>query len=1033
MVPLAGLPLLGAILASAQEADISLVPVQTIANFQAGQGGWQLGTLAVGNLDSDPTLEIVVPYRNSEGTWFVDAFKLDGTRLPGFPYAPASGEMNVSPTLVDLDGDGRVEILIIQGNQVVALRSNGTVLWAARVNAANYFPDGGYHVLTNGFWWSEGPVFRNRLPDTAVFSSPVSPPIVADVNGDGTRKVVTAWKIDPDPTGSAQDYNPEIFKMWGYVHWGLTGETWSGGVVFLNAATGARNFTYHLHQLVEAGLALGQADNDAALETYVLNDSDSVVCFDKTRPHGLWGKGMLHKQFGKNQRLMTGSYLLGIDVHTADIDGDGRDEVLVAGTQQGTLWMPNETILDDDGAILWRKWLPQAAITNNHGWMNSATMFAANPDHDNRIDVFSFNHGHEIAFRYWHGSELIDHPGWPKNFAPEVPSPPVVGDVDGDGEEDIVIGTYDPAKNFSTGKLFIFSLAGAQKVALSVPGGLKHIPALVDADGDGGLDVVYRSLLGQVYVQNFGARTTNLVSWATHRGNFARDGNRGHALLAAGTPIVTSKTSGYRRTSFSWSTSQPAKAVRVYRAELGRGPFEHVATVSTSSYTEHGLDAGWLYFYELEAVYETNVVRSAPFIVLSSVNSNLLSNAGFEENDNSHWDKWFGEIEPTEMGRSTNAFQGRRSMEVILRNTGSGGSISQYNQYGVPDAFIPVAPGTLYSFGGWFKSGGISQRSEHWLEWSSTKTAANTNERPTLPWPDYFTPHFAVGTGVSQWVYANRVFTMPAGFPNIELHHRYTVAAPASGSVLIDNLFLRPLPTNWTRYIALGSTWRFRVDSPPANWMARSFNDASWPIGVAKFGAGSGPRNIITPLEPGKTSYYFRKQFAVGAGQPEELLLSAMCTDAYGGVSYLPRIFLNGTEVVTTGMDIVSGQGNEVRHFDLHPFVHLIEPGTNTIAVQLRNATTVGWDDVAFDLSLRAVVSSTRPPRISLTNAALDRVWLEVDTPAGTIWQVRSADRLGQGFSRIVGVFTNQSGGPMGISDSGKNAAPARFYQLAPF
>src|ERR1700722_2526991 len=71
-----------------------------VSSFQAGDGGWQLGTLAVGNLDGDSQLEIVVPYRNSSGQWLLDAFKANGTRMPGFPYV-GNGEINVSPTLYD--------------------------------------------------------------------------------------------------------------------------------------------------------------------------------------------------------------------------------------------------------------------------------------------------------------------------------------------------------------------------------------------------------------------------------------------------------------------------------------------------------------------------------------------------------------------------------------------------------------------------------------------------------------------------------------------------------------------------------------------------------------------------------------------------------------------------------------------------------------------------------------------------------------------------------------------------------------------
>src|SRR5262245_26165798 len=90
---------------------LSAMPLSAAeVSFQAGDGGWHLGTLAVGNLDADAQLEIVVPYRNTSGQWFLDAFNPNGTRLPGFPFV-GNAEINVSPTLYDLDADGRDEII----------------------------------------------------------------------------------------------------------------------------------------------------------------------------------------------------------------------------------------------------------------------------------------------------------------------------------------------------------------------------------------------------------------------------------------------------------------------------------------------------------------------------------------------------------------------------------------------------------------------------------------------------------------------------------------------------------------------------------------------------------------------------------------------------------------------------------------------------------------------------------------------------------------------------------------------------------
>ena len=127
-----------------------------LSSFQTGSGGWHLGTLAVGNLDADAQKEIVVPYRDNSGNWFLDAFKFNGTRLTGFPYASGSEEINVSPTLYDLDGDGRDEIIFTRGASVIALRGNGSVVWSNRVTRLNYIPNSGYMTVTNGFYWSNG-------------------------------------------------------------------------------------------------------------------------------------------------------------------------------------------------------------------------------------------------------------------------------------------------------------------------------------------------------------------------------------------------------------------------------------------------------------------------------------------------------------------------------------------------------------------------------------------------------------------------------------------------------------------------------------------------------------------------------------------------------------------------------------------------------------------------------------------------------------------------------------------------------------
>jgi hypothetical protein len=416
-------------------------------------------------------------------------------------------------------------------------------------------------------------------------------------------------------------------------------------------------------------------------------------------------------------------------------------------------------------------------------------------------------------------------------------------------------------------------------------------------------------------------------------------------------------------------------------------------------------------------------------------NSNSIQNAGFEQNDNSHWDKWFSDyISVTNVNTTSAAFGGRRAMQIKLSNSASSSTISQFNQYGIPDNSIPVTAGALYSFGGWLKGGGVNRVTEHWWEWTADKDA-NTSARPALPWPEVFTPHMVVSNTPTPWLYANRVFTMPAGIPAIQFRHRYSVANPATGTLLADNAFFRRLPNsnapNWTILTPRGAVWRYNTNAPPSGWTAPGFNVDSWPQGTAKFGAGSGPKNITTRLAQRKSAYYFRRDFVMNFSEAQELLLEATCSDAGNNPSL--RVFLNGEELTTTGIEAVTDQGNELRYYDLQPFTSLLRQGVNTLAVILRNTWAADFDDVAFDLGLKAIPYSANSAKLTLDRTG-PFIAVEATTPPGTVWQLRSCESINCEPWRLLEVFTNSGGAAQRILDDRLISPSAtRFYQLAPF
>jgi hypothetical protein len=75
------------------------------------------GSPAVGNLDADPELEIIVPINKTPAYLGpVYAFNIDGTVVPGWPFLTGTGslsEVSSSPVVADLDRDGDEEVIIV--------------------------------------------------------------------------------------------------------------------------------------------------------------------------------------------------------------------------------------------------------------------------------------------------------------------------------------------------------------------------------------------------------------------------------------------------------------------------------------------------------------------------------------------------------------------------------------------------------------------------------------------------------------------------------------------------------------------------------------------------------------------------------------------------------------------------------------------------------------------------------------------------------------------------------------------------------
>ena len=165
----------------------------------------------------------------------------------------------------------------------------------------------------------------------------------------------------------------------------------------------------------------------------------------------------------------------------ADLDGDGKVEVIVGGLDENIYVVNGATGLDKPGWPVW----------NKDTVFSSPAIFDL--DGDGKLDVIiggdaAFANGGQLHALRYDGVEL---PGFPVFTDQAMSSSPAIGDIDGDGRPEIVIGTG----SFFAGrahKVYAFHCDGTPVLGwpVSVDGQVVNAPALGDLDGDGIPEVI---------------------------------------------------------------------------------------------------------------------------------------------------------------------------------------------------------------------------------------------------------------------------------------------------------------------------------------------------------------------------------------------------------------------------------------------------------------------------------------------------------------------------------------------------------------
>lgn len=468
-----------------------------------------------------------------------------------------------SPAVADLDGNGSIEVLagaytlfILDGetgDTLDSIDTPGGRIWPGVVVADLDGDSDDEIVIAQGSGylyvfdqllnevWSRQPI-TNELRGLSVF----------DLDDDGTLEIIV--------TGAVYGDDGEI-NTWVYEHNGALRSGWP--------QLSDENVSGYAYGIFNDNAAIGDIDNDGIGEIVIPSDVHYICAYEpngaQIPAHAMyggkgWGKVGVWESpeielrgWGHCNGVRAESYRTNFahgPASIADMDGDGNVEVVATGNVYDCavghppgkyigVYVFNADRSRFDGSGY--DWSNPPIDTGSPLSESYADIESAQPnpvladlDGDGEKEILYASYDGRVH-AFW--LDKTEHHNWPftvtggvyDRFATE----PTVADLDNDGFAEVIFASWVEKGSYQTGKLHILDYQGIAIHEVSLPpafgspdwNGALAAPTLANIDSDSDLEVVLNTAHSGFVAYDLPGTADARVLWGTGRGNYQRTGS----------------------------------------------------------------------------------------------------------------------------------------------------------------------------------------------------------------------------------------------------------------------------------------------------------------------------------------------------------------------------------------------------------------------------------------------------------------------------------------------------------------------------